>query len=472
VNILHQNIETFLVHCCSEKLTFIGTTADGHSAEEIPSIEEQIEQRPRERNLTWLPLSLTYRYLLSVAGISVSLGIACIILEAKSRANGGIAIAGASNGFAFSWRFLPTIVAVLYSLLWIPVMTDAVRTEPWALMSVPGGAKASKSLLKEGGFWVYVKSFSKKTGKQLKSSWKGRGKPSKSFSKGNPLKGLSKRNPFKSLWKKMGKLRGLRWAVLLAVTASTVGSLVINPLSAGLLNVQTMAFAQNQAFTSLATPNTTPDSQVNDATYLNAIAHLAHNLTTSPWLTDEYAVMPIWPSDMLAMPTGTQLVMAPQTWNGSASVFKLDFSCAPASALMSIQDDTIIVVNFQSNDGCSGTATLNSPYFDQINGGGMTTWGMFNVSKISQEVVGVETRPGILFMQWTRLFAGLSTIWGCESGWYRCFTIQCNASSSHMFLRILHGKFTSLYVDNEYKFYNNHQRCLIQYHQAAIRFVS
>lgn len=46
------------------------------------------------------------------------------------------------------WSYLygPTIVAVLYSLMWNWVDLDVKRMQPWFELSRPGGAKASKSL--------------------------------------------------------------------------------------------------------------------------------------------------------------------------------------------------------------------------------------------------------------------------------------------------------------------------------------
>ncbi len=101
----------------------------------------------------WIPTSLKRSYLLTLATLSISLSICCFVLVALSHVNNGIANAGSSGGFNFRKRFLPTFIAVLYTLLWTPVVADVIRTEPWALLSRATGAQARDSLLKRDQLW-------------------------------------------------------------------------------------------------------------------------------------------------------------------------------------------------------------------------------------------------------------------------------------------------------------------------------
>jgi hypothetical protein len=101
------------------------------------------------------PSFLRHLFLSFVAGLSVFLAVLCIIMAAKSRQNDGLLYVPASSSFVCN--FLPTLVAVLYGLLWASICQDVIQTEAWALLSRPGGAKASESILMENEFtWNHI----------------------------------------------------------------------------------------------------------------------------------------------------------------------------------------------------------------------------------------------------------------------------------------------------------------------------
>ncbi len=218
-------------------------------------------------------------------------------------------------------------------------MKDVNRTEPWALMSAPGGSKAAVSLFKGDTFWV-------------KDAWS------------------SVRN-----YKKPG---GIRWAPLIAIASTMTGSILINPLSAGLLNVQDITTVQAENFVTIAPPaSPVPLPDITDTTYMSAIASFVYNISSSAWLTSEYAIMPFWPSTV-EMPLGSQLSTTPQVWSGSTNVFKVQFECentstisislAPAAIPDSAPSYRYDVV-LQARDGCLGSFYVN----DVRSGGG--AWG-------------------------------------------------------------------------------------------------
>lgn len=73
------------------------------------------------------------------------------VLSNKSRQDGGVILAGSvddiSAGQLFMYQYLPTIIAVLYSMLWSWIDLDAKRLEPYFQLSKPEGALAESSLL-------------------------------------------------------------------------------------------------------------------------------------------------------------------------------------------------------------------------------------------------------------------------------------------------------------------------------------
>jgi hypothetical protein len=296
--------------------------------------------RPR-KPLTIFLRYLHFAYLLLVAVISASLGAVCIVLAVYSSQNSGLSNAREGSAFTFSWRFLPTIISVLYALLWTPIMKDVLRTEAWALLSMPGGSKASASLLKAEQWW-----------------WK---------------------EAFNAIRNK-GKAGGIRWPVFLAVVGTMIGSVVINPLSAGFLDVDdATSVQQKQFYTFKSPPSPLSTPEINDSTYLRAIANLVFNITTSAWMKDDYTVMPFWPETATNMPNGARLSTIPQDWSGNTSVFKVEFDCEPFTNISFIRNPkvplptfTTPLIRFGSPSGCSlNHATL-------YNGGG--AWSQFNVS--------------------------------------------------------------------------------------------
>jgi hypothetical protein len=274
----------------------------------------------------------------SLAALSIGLGVTCISLEVISHRNDGLVNARFSTGFKFSWRFLPTIVAVIYSLFWTPVMKDILRTEPWALMSLPHGSSASKSLLKETKVWFV-----------------------------EVVCAVSNRK------KKPG---GIRWAVFLAILCSMGGTLLINPVSAGLLKMKVVSKTSHDTFTTILKPQAVPDSPlISDALYLSAISNLVYNTSQSAWFSNEYAVVPFWPASIIKAPLESRFAPIPQIWNAVTEVFKLQLQCQ-AFANVSVQCSADCLLTLQSSDGCVATfRTL----FSQISNSGGSFWGHFDV---------------------------------------------------------------------------------------------
>lgn len=98
----------------------------------------------------WKPVTLSATVLSLFALISIILGIIIEFLAQWAQRSGGLATVPSSEDFptyvSFSYRFLPTILAVFYSLFWSWVDLDAKRMQPWFELSKPGGATAENSI--------------------------------------------------------------------------------------------------------------------------------------------------------------------------------------------------------------------------------------------------------------------------------------------------------------------------------------
>ena len=82
---------------------------------------------------------------------SLALAVAIEILAQKSARQGGLALSRSSDEFpsvvVFSYVALPTIFAVLFSLVWTWIDLDIRRIQPWLELSRAEGSSADASLL-------------------------------------------------------------------------------------------------------------------------------------------------------------------------------------------------------------------------------------------------------------------------------------------------------------------------------------
>ena len=234
------------------------------------------ETHPRQC-LNWLPYTLRIPFLLVLFALSVALALVAILLSWISSKRDGLGDNNQTSILLFGWRFTPTLVVVLFVILETLLLNDARRTEVFARLSNPSAsANASSTVLSVRGHW-----------------WS------------DPLDAMSsKRNG------------GLRSRVLLfASIMNIVGSFILSPLSAAFLSVEPTQISLNAEFSTLrsissATAAVSPD----DETYFKAISALIVNLTTSVWLTDDYAIVPFWLADLSQPPLGASIPVTPQNW--------------------------------------------------------------------------------------------------------------------------------------------------------------
>lgn len=110
----------------------------------------------KERKRNWKPVTLRFPILGSIFAVTVSMIIGLEILSyvsiGKNNANGGgLAFAATVDDLSvaatFSYLYLPTVIAVIYSMVWNWVDLDSKRLEPWFQLSKPEGATAENSIL-------------------------------------------------------------------------------------------------------------------------------------------------------------------------------------------------------------------------------------------------------------------------------------------------------------------------------------
>ncbi|WPH03912.1 Hypothetical protein R9X50_00679500 [Acrodontium crateriforme] len=112
---------------------------------------EEDETGAPDRPKGWKPLTLRVPFLLSIIGISCALVLIVEWLVVYSKHQHGILLAQNINDLplrsTFGYLYLPTIISVLYSLMWAWIDLDIKRIEPYLQLSRPDGARAEDSLL-------------------------------------------------------------------------------------------------------------------------------------------------------------------------------------------------------------------------------------------------------------------------------------------------------------------------------------
>ena len=111
-----------------------------------------IGRLPRHHNIScwkmWRPISLRPPFLLGLAAFTIALIVFLEYLSKISQRDGGLVFTPGtfSTSITFSFLYLPTLIAVIYSMLWSWVDLDTKRLEPYFQMSKKEGALAQDSL--------------------------------------------------------------------------------------------------------------------------------------------------------------------------------------------------------------------------------------------------------------------------------------------------------------------------------------
>jgi hypothetical protein len=97
----------------------------------------------------WKPLALSTPILAAIIALTLLLAAAIETLAQRSHASGGLALSPTLDDIPryamISYLYVPTTLAVLYSLIWSWVDLDVKRMQPWFEMSKKEGTTARNS---------------------------------------------------------------------------------------------------------------------------------------------------------------------------------------------------------------------------------------------------------------------------------------------------------------------------------------
>lgn len=238
----------------------------------------------------WIPYTLTHPFLSVTSLAALALCLLCFLLWWKSSINYGLGPDDGSSSLLFGWRYSPTLIAVIYVQMTTVLLQDVKRTEPYARLARPGGADASCSILKAPGAWwtALYDGFAKK------------------------------------------KNGGRSVILICASLVNIIGFLAISPLSSAFLFSEEVVVPKSINFFTLAPAAGSPlPLDADRSTHFRTIANLLQNVSTSPWITDNYTILPFWPAELEPVPVASLPTSATRKWVAETTMFKSDLTCMP-----------------------------------------------------------------------------------------------------------------------------------------------
>ncbi|KEF53489.1 uncharacterized protein A1O9_10464 [Exophiala aquamarina CBS 119918] len=239
----------------------------------------------------WLPIALRWPYLCTILGVTLIVLAVVIALHVRSKLHSGLADDDGSNGTYFLSRFLPTVVAVSYVFATSIILEDVKRSEPYARMSSPAGAPATNTL-----FWV------------ARAWWT-------------------------TLYDSLpSKKRGQRFScsMFCASLVLILGFLILSPFSSTFLVTNDVVFSKDRTFGQLPLSSRLPiQPTASSTTYFRTIGNVLQNVTTSSWITEKYAVLPLWPADQIVESMSAFVGQGSEIWHAETLVVSTELECEP-----------------------------------------------------------------------------------------------------------------------------------------------
>jgi hypothetical protein len=283
------------------------------------------------------------------------------------------------------------MIAVIYVQMTTVLFEDVKRTEPYARLARPNGAEAKSSILKSPGAW-----------------W-------------NALyDGFAK------------KRNGSRSVILICASFLNIfGFLAISPLSSAILFSEDLVVPKSIEFTSLTPVEKSPlPIDADRTTHFRTIANLLQNVSTSPWITDEYTILPFWPADMQDAPITSLPTSSSQTWEAETTMFKSHMNCTQMS--MDRQKDTSvkytkdggrlpsISTTWSSPDGCEYGLSVENSFKSGGSWSDASTFynGMYSSIFRANSTPQCQNRDIIILVDSSKATNGNFTAHLCDSKYY------------------------------------------------------
>ncbi|KAI0901387.1 hypothetical protein F4806DRAFT_492275 [Annulohypoxylon nitens] len=327
----------------------IGTEFTSTTIKEYPS---NFERTQNAATPSWLPYTLRWPTLSSILALTIILEILVAVFHGISIRDSGLVDDDGSGGIVVASKFVPTVLAVIHVLLISILLNDVKRTQAFAYLSSPHGTSGKRSLTWTAEAW-----------------WD-------ALFQGFPSRG-----------------RKTNWALLCAALAFIFGFLIVSPFSSSLFVTEDIVFTYDVPFRKLDISSSLPlQASPLGATYFRTVGNILQNVTTSAWITEKYAIQPIWPARVSSVPLGPQFTDSMQTWSAKTTVFNVEESCER----MNLDPGGIYIVPYKNNPKIANYSTirissasgcvLNITDSGNLGDSGGALWGsMSNLSTISMD---------------------------------------------------------------------------------------
>ncbi|KAL5316511.1 hypothetical protein ACEPPN_015559 [Leptodophora sp. 'Broadleaf-Isolate-01'] len=254
----------------------------------VSSVSSGAKHSVHSERSSWIPYVLEWPWMLSIIAFgAILLAIVIIFHRISTKSDGVMDDTGSPIGY-FAWRFLPTLLAVAYVTMLMIILDGVKRTENLARLAKERGTSASASILRTPGSWWTA----------LADSF--------------PRKGNDSRfSP----------------TMLCVVLAYIFGFLIISPFSSALLSSKDMAISSKTTMLRVQPASgQTLQPRLDTTDFFGAVGHTLQNVTTSPWVTDNYTVLPFWPAQ-IERPSGSTFDAAIGDWTAETSVYQSGLLC-------------------------------------------------------------------------------------------------------------------------------------------------
>jgi len=238
----------------------------------------------------WMPFALRWHFITTAAGFSISCAAITFALYRYSHNNNGLC---AEDSAMPGWKFIPTLIAVVYTQLTGIILGAVKRTGPFARMGKTDGRipVARYTLLEKAKPWwtTLTRGFQRR---RNGGSW--------------------------------------NWVTILSCGTYILAILGISPMSAALLRTKGIHQTSPETLARLAMRNGLMlQPRAERDTYLRTMGAIFQNYSSSPWITDEFVILPFWSRD--SVDTGSRWdykVQDSGTWEANTTVFHADLVCA------------------------------------------------------------------------------------------------------------------------------------------------
>jgi hypothetical protein len=241
----------------------------------------------------WMPFALRWYFITITAGLSVAFAATVLALYSYSNNNNGLCTEESAMP---GWKFVPTLIAVLYTQLTAMTFGAVKRTEPFAKMArTDGRVPVARYTLfeKTKPWWTTL------------------------------VRGFQKRRNGGSY----------NWVIILSCSIYILAILGISPISAALLGTKEVLQRNPEVLVQLEMRNgKTLHPRAERTTYLQTMGAILQNYSTSPWITDGFVILPFWPDDATdtVSPWDSQ-VSNSGTWEANTTILHNDLVCTEMS---------------------------------------------------------------------------------------------------------------------------------------------